>query len=134
MATLSIVCANVYADHAPIEFMFANLGAQSFKDCEIVLVDAFYQENLNLVKMLSKAHGLDRVIHTPACEAKHVGRSLHWELYNNAALFATGDWLFFHGVHRYLHHQAVETIYQCANRDNCTILFQLREDPDAERP
>jgi hypothetical protein len=133
MPSLSVICANVYADHLPIELLFKNLGEQTNKDFELVLVDAFYEENLNLVKMLSKAHGIDRVVHTPACEARHVGRTLHWELYNNAALFASGEWLLFHGVHRYIHHTLIQTVHNCAASNFCVVLFQLREDPDTPR-
>lgn len=133
MPSLSIVCANVYPEHQPIEFLLRNLAAQTFKSVEIVLVDAFFEENAELVRKLSQDLGLERVIHTPACEAKHVGRVLHWELYNNAALFANGDWLLFHGVHRYLHRNAVETVYHCAERSTCVVFFQLREDSEIER-
>jgi hypothetical protein len=126
---LSIISANVYPGYEPVEAMMRNLAAQTSRDFELVLVDAFYAENADPVARLAQELNMPTT-HTPAMEAKHVGRSLHWELYNNALLLATSPWVQYHGVYRYLHRDTVSTIICCAARNTSVILFQMREDPE----
>ncbi len=126
MQSLSVICANVYPDKYPIEFLLNNLAAQTFRDFELVIVDAFHDENADFVAETAKNLGIGNVIHTPDCAEKNIGRYLHWELYNNALLFATSPWVLYHGVYRYLHRQAVQTVAECAANGTSVVLNQIR--------
>ena len=107
-----------------MESMLRNLAAQTFRDFELVIADAQYEMNAAAVKELSETLGLTRVIHTPAMEARHVGRWMHWELYSNAMLLASGQWVLYYGVHRYLHRKAMAEVASKAASGVCTVLYQ----------
>ena len=121
---LSIVCANVYPGPEPVEFLLRNLHAQTCQDFELVLVDAFYKENTSLVTELKQAFNMC-VVHVPACEDKHVGRYLHWELYSNGLLLASNPCVLYHGVYRHLHSQVIETVVERASRGVSVVLHQI---------
>ena len=121
---LSVICSNVYTGFAPLEFLLRNMAAQTYKDFELVIVDAYYEENAAYVKELSQELGLLRTIHTPACEARHVGRWMHWELLSNALLLSSGQWILQHGVHRYMHRGAVQCVVERAEQGICVVLYQ----------
>lgn len=127
----SIICSNVYPGKPPIEFMLRNLAAQTFRDFEVIIVDAFYRANKILVEELAESLGL-AIVHTPACEQRHAGSRLHWELLNNGLLLANSEWLLFHGVHRYLHHQALAVIADKAAENIPIVLMQCRAEDTIE--
>ncbi len=68
------------------------------------------------------------LIHVPGCEARHVGRLVQWDIYNNAALLADTDWLLFYGLKRYIHRDSVDTVSTLAEQGYCTNMYQLRPD------
>ncbi len=121
---ISIVCANIYPQFDSIAFMLRNLAAQSYRDFELVIVDAHYEMNATGVRDLCAQFELKNVIHAPAMEARHVGRWMHWELYSNALLLSSSPWAVYHGVHRYLHRRALEIIVDKAAHGIATVLLQ----------
>lgn len=132
MQLLSIICCNVYPGIDHIRFLLDNLASQTFRDFELVLVDAFYTDNAIFVKEWSELRGIQNVIHTPACEDKHVGRLLHWELYNNALLLANGQWVLYYGVYRYLHTRVVQVIAEQAAKGTSVSFYQLQAEDSIE--
>src|SRR3990167_448016 len=134
MPTLSVLSCNVYPGTAPVEFMLRNLAIQTFQDFELIFVDAFYDANAQFVSNTCKSLGLERVVHTPACEARHVGRILHWELYNNVLLLANSPWVMYFGMHRYMHSGALQAVAECAARDIPVVLWQGRAERMDELP
>lgn len=132
MRLLSVLCTNAYSGMAHVEFMLRNLSEQTFRDFEIVLVDMFYDENKNAVADLCGVLGLQNIVHTPACEATHVGRWLHWELYSNALLLASGRWVFHYGVNRYLHRNALQTVADNAQQGFSVVFAQRNVEESIE--
>ena len=124
MRLLSVLCTNAYPGTEHVEFMLRNLAQQTFHDFELVLVDMFYDDNAQIVSELSEILGLRSVLHTPACEARHVGRWLHWELYSNALLLSHGKFVLHHGMNRYLHRSALEVVASCAEHNTNLVLAQ----------
>lgn len=120
---LSVICANVYQGFDHIAFMLRNLAAQTYRDFELIIVDAYYDQNATGIQDLSTQFGL-KTVHVPAMEARHVGRWLHWELYSNALLLASGQWALYYGVHRYMHRRALEFIADRAVHNILTVLYQ----------
>ena len=122
---LSVLSANVYSGFSHVEFLLRNLAAQTCQDFELILMDMLYDENKVQVAELSSQLGLiNRIIHTPACEDAHVGHYVHWEMHNNTLLLATNEWVLFHGVKRYLHRQAVQTVLDKTAAGVCTVFVQ----------
>lgn len=128
---VSVIACNVYPGSLPVEFLLGGMARQTFKDFELIIIDAFYNENRHRVAELSSAIGL-QVVHTPAMEAKHVGRRLHWELYNNGAVLARNQWVLFYGVYRYLHRDGMGAIHGCAERGYSLIFDQKRVGAEAD--
>ena len=132
MCLLSVLCTNAYSGISHVEFMLRNLSEQTFRDFEIVLVDMFYTENKSAVASMRSVLGLREIIHTPACEAVHVGRWLHWELYSNALLLANGRWVFHYGVNRYLHRNALQTVVDNAQQGFSVVFAQRNVEESIE--
>src|SRR3990167_1252246 len=124
MTNLSVISANAYPGFSQVEFLLRNLAAQTFRDFETVLIDMFYAENASAVRDLCTTLGLTNVVHAPACEARHVAPWLPWELYSNALLLASSEWVLHYGVKRYMHPQAVGVVASQADAGICTVLIQ----------
>lgn len=127
MNSLSIITVNAYPSATHVNLMLRNLAAQTFTDFDVVLMDRYYFANRDWVAETCKDLRL-RVTHTPACEDRHVGRTTHWELYNNALVLAQSDWVVYYGVFRYLHRQAIEAAVQRASKGICTVFHQMHTD------
>lgn len=120
---LSVLVGNVFDGFDHIAFLLHNMAAQTTRAFELVLVDEFYQSNYIRVRDLGALFGL-KIVHTPPCEMYHAGARMHWELHNNELLFASGEWVLHHGVFRYLHMAAVETVISNAEQNICTVFAQ----------
>lgn len=123
---LSVVYPNAYPGRTYIEFGMRNLAAQTCRDFETVIVDMAYEQNKGIVTELSDKLGFQNLLHVPACEARHVGRLVHWELYNNGALFASNPWLMFYGAKRYVHRSLAAAIIQHATEGTAVNIAQVR--------
>lgn len=122
---LSVLVPNAYPGTRILEFSLRNLAAQSYRDFETVIVDMCYEQNCAAVIEICERLNLRNVVHVPACEAKHIARILHWELYNNAALLASCPWLLYYGSRRYMHRGAVAAVVEKAQQGISTSLPQL---------
>ena len=125
---LTVLDVNAYPGKHYIEFALRNLAAQTCRDFQTIIVDMSYTENRSLAVELIENLGLQNVHHVPALEDRHAGRLVQWDIYNNAALLATTPWIFFYGLKRYLHRNAVETIMRHCQEGIGISVQQVRPD------
>lgn len=122
---LSILCGNVYSGFKHVEFFLRSMAAQTYRDCEIILADSFYTENKTGVAELCALLGLGTVVHVPSAYGVDVGRKMHWDVYSNALLYSSGDWVMHYGVYRYMHRDGIMRVAQNAASGILTSFAQI---------
>jgi len=92
------------------------LSSQTYKDFEWVFLDGHYKQNKEFVDNMCKKYKIKQYIHSPFCQANHVGRLFHWEIYNNALMLCNNDLFLRFGVYRWMHNKTIETVINYANK------------------
>ncbi len=125
---ISVLTTNVFSGSDHLKIIIQNLGVQTFKQFEWVLIDAYYNENKELVKELTEKAGLRTVVHVPICDQPHIGHMYNWNCYNNALLLSSNRLFLRLGVHRYFHNKVVETAVELAGQNKFLNLRQRNVD------
>lgn len=113
---ISVITTNIFPGNKHIEMAIKCLSSQTYKDFEWVFLDGHYNQNKDFVDNMCQEYKIERYIHSPFCQANHVGRWFHWEIYNNALMLCNNDLFLRFGVYRWMHNKTIETIVNYANK------------------
>ena len=118
---ISILTTNIFYGEDHIHSIIKCLSQQTYKDFEWVYIDGHYNKNKMLVENLCQEYNIKDYIHAPSCKAEHVGRTYHWELYNNALLLSNNDLFLRVGIHRWIHPTVIEIAAEKYYNENIFI-------------
>ena len=105
---ISILTTNIFYGDSHIISLAKCLSQQTYQDFEWVFLDGHFNKNRLLLEKLCKDYNIKNYLHAPLCKAEHVGRTFHWEIYNNALLLSSHDLFLRVGVHRWMHPEIIK--------------------------